>query len=336
MIVNRFVFLLLNILLVHCLVAQKTVPLYKHLKFEECKASEYISTVTYIPLETNTECLLNEDIEIIATSQYLFVHDFKADVVFRFDIKGEFINKIGQKGQGPGEYKRLFGFYVDDISKKCFLLDSYSNRILVYDYEGKFIQQFSCSFAPSRMEKIGNNYILNNESYTDTKKELFLLDNNGKLLKQSDLKTNSRIGLSLFQPFFYKHNGHCYYKNYITDDVYHVDDKLIKNIAYQIECGNRAIDSKENQYNLEKGSLTENKIVVGAIKGYKNNLYITYATDKRCFAVYDIISGNVFSPGENEESGFAYSGDARSPFPVISVHSWFYQNDSGAKLIFFS
>ena len=32
----------------------------------------------------------------------------------------------------------------------------------------------------------------------------------------------------------------------------------------------------------------------------------------------------------------AYSGDTRSPFPVISVHSWFYHFDSWCKVnIFF-
>jgi hypothetical protein len=301
---NRIIFLVSSLFFMLPTVAQKIVPLYKNLKFIECKASEYISAVKYIPLETKTECLLNDEIEVIATSQYLFVHDFKADVVFRFDIAGRFLNRIGRKGQGPGEYKRLFGIYVDDAFKKCFLLDSYSSRIYVYSYDGKFLQQYSGPYNPSRMERTGDNYVLNNELYTQNKKELFLLDMNGKIVKQSALQINSRIGFMLWSPFFYKHSGLCYYKNYVSDNVYRIDDKLEKHVVYRIDCGPKAINPKENQYDPNKGYLVDNKLVVGQIKGYKDNLYITYCTDKHCFAIYNLRTGNVFSPGKDYESGF--------------------------------
>jgi hypothetical protein len=275
-----------------------------------------VSAVKYIPLETKTECLLNNEIEVIATSQYLFVHDFKQDVVFRFDVMGKFLNKIGRKGQGPGEYKRLFGIYVDDISSKCFLLDSYSNRIYAYSYDGKFLQQFVLPYSPSRMERIGDNYILNNEQYTQNKKELLLLDINGKILIESVLQINSRIGFMLWSPFFYKHNGMCYYKNYVSDNVYRIANNLEKRIVYRIDCGRKAIEPKDNQYDINKGSLVDNKIVVGQIRGYKDYLYITYCTDKRCFAIYDIRTGNMFSPGKDGESGLT---DDLTGGPLIKV-----------------
>ena len=186
---------LLNIILLNFwtgLNAQvKNIPLYKHLSYKECNASEYISSIKYIPLETKTECLLNEELQIIATSQYIFVHDFLADKVYRFDLNsGKFINTIGKKGQGPGEYKKLFGIYVDDTLKKCFLMDSYAGKTYVYNYDGKFDSVFSGSYAANRMIKTGNNYILNNMLYLQSKNEMFLINDKGKVLKKATLSDN--------------------------------------------------------------------------------------------------------------------------------------------------
>lgn len=328
----HFIATIIGLHFVYAITAQKTIPLSGHLNLEECKASKYLSAIQYIPLETKSECLLNEDIEVIVTRTDIFIHDFKADNVFRFDINGTFLNKIGQKGQGPGEYKRLFGFYIDDIAKKCFLLDSYANRIHVYNYDGTFQQQFSGDYASSRMERIGNNYILNNELYIDTKKELFLLDNNGNLLKQGRLNTNFNPGFMLWAPFFYKHGGHCYYKNYVSDNIYRIDEKAEKQAIYRIDCGNKAINPKENQYDIKKGSLVENKIIVGTIKGYKDNLYITYCTDKRYFAVYDINTEKVFSPGRNRESGFT-DDLTGGPFVTIPYSSLLYDSCVEGQLV---
>lgn len=97
------------------------IPLSKNLSYRECKVSDYASSIRYVSLETKEECLLNEELQVIVSSQYIFIHDFPADKVYRFDANnGKFLNTIGKKGQGPGEYKRLFGFYVMKPVKSVF------------------------------------------------------------------------------------------------------------------------------------------------------------------------------------------------------------------------
>lgn len=216
------------------------IPLVKNLSYKESKVSEYASAIKYVPLETKRECLLNEELQIIAASQFIFVHDFLADKVYRFDANsGKFLNTIGKKGQGPGEYQKLFGIYVDDARKKCYLMDSYANKIYIYDYDGKYASVCSGPYAPNRMIKIDNNFLLNNLQYTQTKNELFLIDQNGKVLKKARLP-EKKYGMLLWPPYFYSHNGQIYYKNHVSDNIYRIDKSLNKIPTYFIDCGKKA------------------------------------------------------------------------------------------------
>lgn len=300
------VFYLLNIFLMATSVAQVKISLSENMNLKECKASDYISSIQYIPLETTDNCLLGGELQIIATPQYFFIHDFNEYKVYRFDaVTGKYLNLIGKRGQGPGEYARLQGLYIDDSEKKCFLLSNAG--IYVYGYDGRFYQRISIPTYcfPTRMERIGNYYILNNALYPETKKELFLMDLKGKILKEKELTDKSRMGFMIPNPFFFKLNNQCYYKNDLTETIYSLDEKLNLKPAYWIDCGKKAFNPKDNQYDLASGrNLAKEKIVIGSVKGYNNNLYIIYyINNKRHFAIYNMKTGGVFSTGKNGSSG---------------------------------
>ena len=227
-----FLIFIANILPINAQV--KNIPLYKNLAYKENKISEYASAIKYVPLETKRECLLNEELQIIATSQYIFVHDFLADKVYRFDVNsGKFLNTIGKKGQGPGEYKKMFGIYVDDTRKKCFLMDSYAGQTYVYDFDGKFDSVFSGPYVANRMIKTNNNYLVNNMLYLQSKNEMFLINDKGKVLRKATLSDNKKYGMQLWAPYFFNHNEKIYYKNYISDYIYAIDKSLNKSPAYR-------------------------------------------------------------------------------------------------------
>jgi len=56
--------------------------------------------------------------------------------LFRKD--GTYINKVGGIGQGPGEYKNIYDAQIDEVSGRIYLLPWSTNRIMVYDLQGKF------------------------------------------------------------------------------------------------------------------------------------------------------------------------------------------------------
>lgn len=286
-----------------------------------------------VPLETNDDCLLNEELQVIVSSQYIFIHDFLADKVYRFDANnGKFLNSIGKKGQGPGEYQKLFGIYVDDVYKKCYLMDSYANNIYIYNYDGEYVKVFSGQYAPNRMIKVNNNFLLNNLLYTQSKNEMFLIDQNGKVLKKARLP-EKKYGMILWPPYFYSHNGEIYYKNYISDNIYRIDNSLNKIPTYYIDCGKRSINPQENQYSFDQGSIVDDlTIVIGEIKGYSDNLFIPYCTDKRSFAVYNTKTKKTVSPGKKGESGFI-DNLTNGPLVKIPYSSYSHLSTIENKLI---
>ena len=113
-------------------------------------------SLEYVPLETDTSCLIQTISNASLTDSFIFVSDY--DRLLKFDNKGNFLKHIGTKGRGPGEYPSLGNFLVDDVNKEIFIL---SGRIvLVFDFEGNFIRDFKID-APCRQ---------------------FILDQNGELI----------------------------------------------------------------------------------------------------------------------------------------------------------
>lgn len=99
----------------------------------------------YVPLETDTACLIQTITNAFFTDSLIFVSDY--DKLLKFDNKGNFIKQIGTKGRGPGEYPSLGNFLVDEVNKEIFVLSA--RIVLVYDFEGNFKRDFNIDF-PSR------------------------------------------------------------------------------------------------------------------------------------------------------------------------------------------
>lgn len=70
--------------------------------------------------------------------------DARGSQLLLFNQEGKFLKRIGQRGQGPGEYSMPFGLGVDHEGN-IILSDGQSRRINIYDREGNFISSFICS-----------------------------------------------------------------------------------------------------------------------------------------------------------------------------------------------
>ena len=77
-------------------------------------------SLEYVPLETDTSCLIQTISNASLTDSFIFVSDY--DRLLKFDNKGNFLKHIGTKGRGPGEYPSLGNFLVDDVNKEIFIL----------------------------------------------------------------------------------------------------------------------------------------------------------------------------------------------------------------------
>ena len=295
---------------------QETIPLKDALSLIECKVSEYASSIEYIPLETTEDCLIGDDFSLIVASQDIFVHEFSDQKIYRFDRNGKYLNPIGKKGQGPGEYICPYSIYVDEASRECFSLDTFSGNIYVYEYDGTFKRKIHVPVAPGRMMKMGDNYVIAQYLLDVSTCEMVSVTPEGKLLKKYSRNDGKKVGFAMFMPFFFTFNDVVYYKNHLTEYIYSIDDKLKRKKAYWIDLGKKQINAEEDQYRLGKGSMTQGKLVISTISAHENLMFIPYADKGRFFAVYNTISKKIFSPGVDGKAGFI---DDLTQGPLVDV-----------------
>jgi len=82
------------------------------------------------------------DIEIDLKLSLVYIADSGNHRVVVFDLEGNFIRTIGQKGQGPGEFNNPTGLCVDKDSQLA-VADYQNNRIQIFDPEGKFLRNIN-------------------------------------------------------------------------------------------------------------------------------------------------------------------------------------------------
>lgn len=84
---------------------------------------------------------------------YTLEHEYKL-----FDKKGKFLNRIGSKGQGPGEYTYLYDSYIDEKNDRIYLMPWMLKKIFIYDLKGVFLRDVALpEFVPKARFKVDNN-----------------------------------------------------------------------------------------------------------------------------------------------------------------------------------
>ena len=93
-----------------------------------------VSKITVVPLETNDNCLIRELLPKIKCHQGLiYINNFFKELLV-FDLNGNFIREIGNRGNGPGEFIEVRDFIFTD-EETIEILDF--NKIESYTLEGK-------------------------------------------------------------------------------------------------------------------------------------------------------------------------------------------------------
>ena len=109
---------------------------------EELLFSDIVDSTYYVKLETNKNCLIGEVSKVIRYGDTLFVLDrMKAEALLAFHLNGKFLFKVGSKGRGEGEYRRIQDFCIDPQLKTIYLLDGGRFKLLEYNLSGDFIRE---------------------------------------------------------------------------------------------------------------------------------------------------------------------------------------------------
>lgn len=105
--------------------------------------NEKIDSISFVGLDdSNTEALFKGVDKMLYVNERFYILDYMGtSSVLVFDNKGTFLFKVGNVGQGPGEYSRVTDFDVNN--GRIYLLDSRKRMIFSYDLNGRFIKYYS-------------------------------------------------------------------------------------------------------------------------------------------------------------------------------------------------
>ena len=110
--------------------------------------SHFFSNKTIISLETEEYSLIHDYSYVQEDGENLFIFSTnRASPILRFDIDGNFMNKIGSIGNGPNEFAKIFDVFINREKSIVEVLDGY--RIIYFSYDGTPIK--------SEMINVGGN-----------------------------------------------------------------------------------------------------------------------------------------------------------------------------------
>ncbi|MCX6168640.1 MAG: 6-bladed beta-propeller [Ignavibacteriales bacterium] len=186
-----------------------------------------------IELETNNRCKIgriDEFIEVKSKNR-IIVLDYKNSEVFLFDTDGKFINQIGKKGKGPGEFIRLFSACYDN--DKIYIGTNYT--LLVYDIKtGDYLTYYSLikneDIIYVHKIYVKDDILVTYQRYPSSKKNdviVYSLSKEKIINVYGHGETNYGYQVNLFTQL---NNTYFIYGNSFNKDLYQIDldNKTIK------------------------------------------------------------------------------------------------------------
>jgi len=265
-----FVFVaLLSIVVVGCQVAEKkntdifTISIDPFDKTTH-PISEIATDIEYTVLETADSFLVAYPAKIVEYKQLLYILDNNMfasvwnNSLFVFDKQGNFIRKIGEKGNGPGEY--LNAQTMEIYNDTLFFYDNQGGKIIYYDLLGNYLSELSVpNHSMYAFGRVNNLWVSYSNSPSPEMLNTIRKNTVDGKLTQSDLEScNDLYAIHLFTPTistytssrfhirnlinweqispFYSFNNSLIFTHGFNDTIYTITEKEISP-RYYIDFG---------------------------------------------------------------------------------------------------
>ncbi len=222
------------------------------------KLSQLASKIEYIQLETNENCLINDNAKYYFSDNFIFVKN--RDHILKFSTDGKFLKKIGSPGRGPGEIFSIRNISIIPEKKLLIIHDMAPHKLLYFNFDGILIK----TVKTPRFREIKvineNRYIAISQAIGASEKYTHLLltesgDTLSVVKNNVSWKTTSPIlvskGSPSFEPF-YTCQSKYYFKSMYNDTIYVINEnKIIP--SYVINLGKHQLPSDKIWERLNPG-----------------------------------------------------------------------------------
>ncbi len=220
-------------------------------EFIQPNISTIIDTVKFVKLELSEKSIIGNINKVVIYNDLIYILDNQTYSIFVFNLEGKFIFKISKVGNGPGEYKRLDFFDIDNKNDQIVLTDLLGYWILRYDLIGNYISRKKIPFWLEGVAPVSEKGYIVYANYRDNKRifeqeyNILYLDSTMKITKayfpynSSDFY-NPRILFSTPQyGSFYTYNKKRYFFSPYKTQVYQVaDEGLIPKYSFDFDGKN--------------------------------------------------------------------------------------------------
>lgn len=168
--------------------------------------SDYFEISKCLPLEVSNECNISfaRRIECFEDNYYVFSSNGNVGI-FVFNKDGKFTRKIGEKGNGPGEYTNIIDFSLDRKNRRLLLLCNRPSFVKIYSLDGVFLEdKILNNTSLSDIASINGTILCptNHQGFTKNESDslFYIFDENFKLIKKHTFISDNSIGTTSFIP----------------------------------------------------------------------------------------------------------------------------------------
>ena len=157
--------------------------------------ADSILELSFLKLQTKDSCLVKNVGLIRELNNCLLILDSANSNLYVFNKSGAFVNQIGHKGSGPGEYILLSSFFVDNNKNYIAAIDIAQDKVLYYNAtDFSFLYERRLPFSTSCCLQLEDgNLLWNSREYTDSKLSDFYFVVTDSLFDIIDYKMNKEF-----------------------------------------------------------------------------------------------------------------------------------------------
>lgn len=249
---------------------------------KDISIKDIFSRLEVVPLETTDSNLLIWPEKILIENGIIGIFDSKHPALFMFDADGNFLRKIGKKGEGPEEYREIYDVIIDSKSGNIQMLSPFG-EIFSYAANGDFIKRIRLPQKATyeTIEEFGD-YYLTWSSPNSEEGGISVISSDCKEIVNEFIKEDSKLN-SLYPRRFYSYAGKMFFFKPFYRDIYEVTkDSLI--LSYQWDFGKDNYDIATYGYTANPADRrTEGQKMLRELKDFTIPYIITMVDETDIF-----------------------------------------------------
>lgn len=194
----------------------------------ESEASVYlddiIDSIKIIPLETTSQSLVSEILNIHVSTRNIYVNDFSNITIFNH--QGKFVKQL-DKGPGPKEIGSPRAMSYDEKNNLLYVFDDTQNKIVKFDSEGNFISSNTLEqYIPLRDIAVSDSLLLIAQHGKNNNFAFSTGDTTGKIYNTNVFGTDQYY--FLFRKYIMPYDEGFNIKKLLDDNIYYHKDTTTK------------------------------------------------------------------------------------------------------------